>query len=165
MVWQTPANMNRPAPMSLHAGLVTSQFVATCEFYFRHFGFAPLEITSDYALLGRADGTRLGVLRAGGEGQPAALVRGTRGLGMWLAFDTDNLDALHEQLRAAGVEIVVDPEFTLAGSRRCVVRDPNGVLIYIISAAGVTEEPSPASPREKSTDEDHIHSVRRVSRD
>lgn len=116
---------------AFHAGIVTQRFAETCEFYCQHFGFTPAEINPEFALLVRADGSRLGVLQAGGEGQPATLRQPTRGAGVWVRFDSDDLDILHARLAAEDVEIVADPEFTLGGERRCVARDPNGVLIYI----------------------------------
>jgi catechol 2,3-dioxygenase-like lactoylglutathione lyase family enzyme len=124
-------SVSAPPGSRLHSGIVTSRFDESCEFYFRNFGFSPLEITEDYALLGRPDGSRLGVLRAAGEGQPAALQGPTRGSGHWLALEVEDPDALHVRLRERGVEIVSEPESTLSGVRRCVVRDPNGVLIYL----------------------------------
>lgn len=123
--------MHPGTPVSLHPGLVTVRFSETCEFYAEHFGFAVVEITAEFALLGRPDGARLALLQAHGDGQLAALRSPTRGSGVWLALTCDDVDAMHERLCRAGVEIVADPEFTLDGGRRCVVRDPNGVLIYL----------------------------------
>ncbi len=157
--------MNLTASAALHPGIVTSRFVATCEFYFELFGFAPLEITPDFALLGRSDGSRLAVLQAGGDGQPAALGQPTRGQGVWLTFESDDVDALHTQLVARGIEVVCDPEDTLSGQRRCVARDPNGVLVYVTSrrvAAPVS--PSQTSPSEIKHHEDHSCRIHRLSR-
>lgn len=149
---------------ALHSGIVTARFVATCEFYFEHFGFAPVEITGEFALLARDDGSRLAVLRAGGDGQPAALAQPTRGAGVWLAFESDDVDALHARLTAGGAEVVCDPEFTLSGHRRCVVRDPNGVLVYVTSRT----ENAPVSPQqitssETTHHEDHGYRLRWLS--
>lgn len=156
------------ASAALHCGIVTSRFVATCEFYFEYFGFMPEQITAEYALLGRGDGSRLGVLRAGGDGQPAALVPPTRGSGLWLAFRCDDVDRLHERLVTDGVEIVGDPEFTISGERRCVARDPNGVLIYITQSqpleTAVGEAAAAAMPSHFHHHEDQSHRIHRLSR-
>ncbi|MBE2213428.1 MAG: VOC family protein [Opitutaceae bacterium] len=145
--------LSTASPSALHSGIVTARFVATCEFYFEHFGFAPIEISGEFALLGRADGSRLAVLQAGGDGQPAALSQSTRGAGVWLAFESDDVDALHAHLASRGAEIVCDPETTLSGRRRCVVRDPNGVLVYVTSR----HEAAPVSPPPSTNSKTHPH--------
>lgn len=157
------AIMDMTAPAAFHSGIVTSRFVATCEFYFELFGFAPLEITEDYALLGRSDGARLALLQAGADGQPAALSQPTRGQGMWLTFESDDVEALHTRLVARGIEIVCDPEDTLSGQRRCIARDPNGVLVYVTSRR--VADDSSVSPNRSETKhhEDHRSRLHRLS--
>jgi predicted enzyme related to lactoylglutathione lyase len=157
--------LSTASPSALHAGIVTARFVATCEFYAEHFGFAPIEITGEFALLGHRDGSRLAVLQAGGEGQPAALAQPSRGSGVWLTIQSDDVDVLHARLVAGGVEIVGDPEYTLSGQRRCVVRDPNGVLVYVTSrrdAAPVVSPPQTTASETKHH-EDHRHRLRWIS--
>jgi hypothetical protein len=82
-------------------------------------------------LLAGPDGMRLGVLRSGGEGQPAALQTATRGTGVWFNLEVDDFDGVFTRLRAGQVEIVVDPEVTSSGVQRFVARDPNGILVYV----------------------------------
>jgi len=64
---------------------VTTRFVATCEFYFEHFGFRPAVVEQDHMVLTGPQGARLGVMRAGNPTQPAALQHGTRGTGLCLS--------------------------------------------------------------------------------
>lgn len=123
-----------PPPQATGAffpGVVTRHFVASCEFYYEHFGFQPIVVEEDHIVLARPDGARLALLRAGHPAQPAALQQATRGTGIWLHLEVDDPDALHARLAAAGVEIVAPPEFTLAATRRFIVRDPNGVLLHV----------------------------------
>ncbi len=156
-------NPGTPTTVPVHSGLVTGRFTESCEFYCEHFGFRPLEITAEFALLGREDGARLALLQAAGEGQPAALRQPTRGSGVWLAMACDDVDALHERLRVRGVEIVADPEYTLDGERRCVVRDPNGVLIYLKHYRGRAQAADALSSTNQihtNHHEDHRHRLR-----
>ena len=46
-------------------------------------------------------------------------------------FNTDDLDASFEKLRAAGAEIVQEPTEQPWGTRDCAVRDPSGNLVRI----------------------------------
>ena len=46
-------------------------------------------------------------------------------------FQTDDLDAAFEQLRASGAEIVQEPTEQPWGVRDCAVRDPSGNLVRI----------------------------------
>jgi catechol 2,3-dioxygenase-like lactoylglutathione lyase family enzyme len=46
-------------------------------------------------------------------------------------FNTDDLDASFEKLRASGAEIVQEPTDQPWGTRDCAVRDPSGNLIRI----------------------------------
>ena len=46
-------------------------------------------------------------------------------------FNTDDLDASFEKLRAAGAEIVQEPADQPWGTRDCAVRDPSGNLVRI----------------------------------
>jgi catechol 2,3-dioxygenase-like lactoylglutathione lyase family enzyme len=46
-------------------------------------------------------------------------------------FQTDELDAAFEKLRAQGVEIVQEPADQPWGTRDCAVRDPSGNLVRI----------------------------------
>jgi len=46
-------------------------------------------------------------------------------------FQTDDLDAAFEKLRASGAEIVQEPTEQPWGARDCAVRDPSGNLVRI----------------------------------
>ena len=46
-------------------------------------------------------------------------------------YNTDDLDASFEKLRAAGAEIVQEPTEQPWGTRDCAVRDPSGNLVRI----------------------------------
>lgn len=50
-------------------------------------------------------------------------------------FQTADLDAMFEKLRAAGAEIVQEPTEQPWGARDCAVRDPSGHLVRIDQAA------------------------------
>ena len=46
-------------------------------------------------------------------------------------FNTDDLDATFEKVRASGAEIVQEPTEQFWGTRDCAVRDPSGNLVRI----------------------------------
>ena len=111
----------------LFPGIVTRHLAATCMFYAENFGFQRAPAHGDFVLLLGPDGQSLGLRPAGGADQPAALRDPTRGTGLWLQAEVDDLAALHARWSSAGVEIVADPACAADGTRCCIVRDPNGV--------------------------------------
>lgn len=111
--------------------VVTSRFYETWDFYTAHLGFRTQCEHDAYVHLVHPDGAQFGVLREEIDGLPAELVSATDGRGIWLNLEVPDADAAHERLRAAGVDIVEEPEDKPWGSRQLLVRDPNGVLVAI----------------------------------
>ena len=155
----TTACAERSDTVSFFPGIVTTRMAATCEFYSAHFDFRPVQTGENTMVLTRADGTRLGLLRAGNVDQPAALQTPTRGSGIWLNLEVHDSDALYARACAAGVEVVAPPEVTASGTRRLVVRDPNGVLVYVTERAPVPFIHQPSHDH----DQDNGHSFHRLS--
>lgn len=66
-----------------------------------------------------------------GDAMARLLAKGTLG---GVIFNSSNLDATFEKLRAAGADIVQDPTDQPWGVRDCAVRDPAGNMIRINQA-------------------------------
>lgn len=117
---------------SYYPVLMTADVAATAAFYRRHFGFVAL-FSADWYVHLQLDGdpaVNLAVLDGGHETIPE-LARG-RACGLLLNFEVEDVDAVHDRLRAAGLPILRslrDEEF---GQRHFITADPNGVLIDVI---------------------------------
>ncbi|UWQ18822.1 VOC family protein [Jannaschia sp. M317] len=124
-----------------HAGLSVSDFDAAVAWWGRHFGFALLAEWGDPAL-------RMGLIGKGGihlelfckqgatpgpdEAQSVPESFGQRG---WkhLAFAVPDLESSIESLRAAGVEIIVDPvRDAPPGYSYAFFRDPDGNQVELV---------------------------------
>ncbi len=58
----------------------------------------------------------------------------TKGVLPMLVFRTDDVDALFEQVRASGAEVLQEPIDQFWGQRDCAFRDPSGNTIRIAQA-------------------------------
>lgn len=116
---------------AFYPGIVTGHFYDTWDFYTTHLGFRTLAEHDTYVHLARPDGPQLGVLREETDGQESELICATRGTGFWLNLEVPNADEAYVRLKAAGIPIGHPPENKPWGERQFLVRDPNGVLIYL----------------------------------
>lgn len=125
------ARFTPAAARAFYPGLVTARFYETWDFYTTHLGFRTVAEHDHYVHLVHPDGPQLGVLRHETDGQEAELICATRGTGFWINLAVDDADVAYVRLRAAGVSVGPPPEDKPWGERQFLVRDPNGVLIYL----------------------------------
>ena len=59
---------------------------------------------------------------------------------MILNFEVEDVDAVHAEFQAAGIEMVKDIRSEDFGQRHFIVQDPNGVLIDIITPIPPSDE-------------------------
>lgn len=119
------------ASAPFHPGIVTARLRETVEFYTEMLGFGLLHDCSAYAHLAHPSGVHLGVLRRELDGQPRELINATEGSGFWLNLDVADADAEYARLRALGADLAAPPEDKPWGERIAIVRDPNGVLVFL----------------------------------
>lgn len=125
---------------SYYTVIVTDDVAGTAEFYRRHFAFEA-QFASDWYvhLQSREDDkVTLAVLAAGHETLPAE-GRNATARGLLLNFEVEDVDAIHARLADAGLPMLVDLRDEPFGQRHFITRDPNGVLIDVIT-------PIPPSP-------------------
>ena len=108
--------------------VTTDRMTATRAFYVDQLGFQ-LSFDHDHYLGVRAAGPgspEIGFMRPDADAPQVF-----NGQGVTLAFQVADADREHARLRAAGVAIVQPPQDQPWGARSFVVRDPNGVTLYI----------------------------------
>lgn len=117
---------------SYYPVLMVSDVRETAAFYARHLRFRPLFESDWYVhLQSREDeGVNLGLVSSDHETIP----QGSRGAasGLLLNFEVEDPDAVHAEMAAAGLPILLPIRDEPFGQRHFIVRDPNGVLIDVI---------------------------------
>jgi catechol 2,3-dioxygenase-like lactoylglutathione lyase family enzyme len=119
-----------------YPGIVTGLFYDTWDFYTTYLGFRTVAEHDTYVHLVHPDGPQLGLLREETDGQESELICATRGTGFWINLEVPNADEAYARLKDAGVPISHPPENKPWGERQFLVRDPNGVLIYLAQKLG-----------------------------
>jgi uncharacterized glyoxalase superfamily protein PhnB len=124
---------------SYYPVIMTGDVAGTSDFYIRHFGFEALFSAGWYVHLQSRESVHvtLAILDGGHETVPES----SRGKvsGLLLSFEVEDVDAVYERLKAAGLPIRLDLRDEDFGQRHFITSDPNGVLIDII-------KPIPPSP-------------------
>lgn len=113
--------------------LMTDDVTASADFYRNHFGFRPTFESDWYVHLQSPDAPHINIalLRGDHETIPAE----GRGLaaGLLINFEVPDAGAEFERLREAGLTIVQPLRDEPFGQRHFIIRDPNGVLIDIVT--------------------------------
>lgn len=124
---------------SFYPVLMTNDVAGTAAFYERHFRFAPAFAADWYVHLTSIDdpATNLAILDSSHETIPADAR--TPVTGLILNFEVEDVDQEHARLVEAGLPILQPLRDEPFGQRHFITRDPNGVLIDVITPI----EPSP----------------------
>jgi len=117
---------------SYYPVIMTRDVAGTAAFYAGHFRFQPVFASDWYVHLQvRGDETvNLAILDSThdtippGRRQPAA--------GLLLNFEVEDPDSLYDEVRAAGLPILIPLRDEPFGQRHFITQDPNGVLIDVI---------------------------------
>lgn len=112
--------------------IMTRDVAGTAAFWQTHFGFRALFTADWYVHLQLADdaSVNLAVL----DGQHETIPPSGRGVagGVLLNLEVDDVDTVHERLRAAGLPILRSLRDEAFGQHHFITADPNGVLIDVI---------------------------------
>ena len=114
---------------------------ASAAFLAEHFGFEREMEADGFVSLARADvGFNAIFLRAGLETfKPRSRAERTAD-GLLMVFVVDDVDAEHDRLARAGVNIVTALETEDWGERYFQVEDPNGVIVQLVQWVGAPPE-------------------------
>lgn len=117
---------------SYYPVIMTGDVAGTSDFYIRHFGFEALFSADWYVHLQsrESEHVTLAIL----DGSHETIPESSRGKasGLLLNFEVEDVDAVYERLKAAGLPIRLDLRDEDFGQRHFITSDPNGVLIDVI---------------------------------
>lgn len=127
---------------SFYPVLLTEKVEETAQFYVRHFGFG-ITFESDWYVSLRLEGTdsafELAILEPGHGTIPEGFRQATQGL--ILNFEVEDVDRQYERLILQdGLPVELDIRSEAFGQRHFITRDPNGILIDIITNIPPSEE-------------------------
>ncbi|MCQ1953886.1 VOC family protein [Arthrobacter sp. zg-Y238] len=106
---------------------------ASAAFLVRHLGYI-VEMENDgfVSLRHPGGGSNLIFLRTGLSTFQPPEVAGRAREGLLLVHVVENLDEVHQQFLADGVDVVTPPETEPWGERFAQYRDPNGLIVQIV---------------------------------
>ena len=120
-------------PTQYYPLLQTKDVAATADFYRRHFDFKPMFESDWYVHLQSAQtpSVNLAILQHDHETIPEEARGVSRGV--ILTLEVEDVDAEDARLRAAGVPVVHALRSEPHGQRHAVYRDPNGIMIDVVT--------------------------------
>ncbi len=125
-------------PSNAYTGLVVSNARKSASFYEGHLGYISVFSSEGYMHLAHPKtGTSLALLEAGECDQMPEFDAPTTGKGTWIGLEVESADAEGSRLEKEGVELVQPPTDQPWGERTVVVRDPDGVLVYLANPIAV----------------------------
>jgi len=117
---------------SYYPVLMTRDVAGTAAFYAQHFRFQPVFASDWYVHLQFPDDetVNLAVLDSTHDTIPSGSRQSAAGL--LLNFEVEDPDSLYDEVRAAGLPILIPLRDEAFGQRHFITQDPNGVLIDVI---------------------------------
>ncbi|GGC59973.1 VOC family protein [Chelatococcus reniformis] len=117
---------------SYYPVVMTRDVVGTAAFYSAHFAFVPLFSSDWYVHLQARDDASVNLAVLDGAHQTVPEAARGQVAGLILNFEVEDPDAAYDDLRAAGLPMLVPLRDEPFGQRHFITADPNGVLIDVI---------------------------------
>jgi catechol 2,3-dioxygenase-like lactoylglutathione lyase family enzyme len=126
--------------MKLNAGIVTSKLAESKAFYTEVLGFGVTFENEFYLLMHTPNHeAEISFLLPNHPSQQPLFQAPFEGKGMYLTIEVEDVDAYYNQLKSAGLTIVIDIRDEPWGDRHFAIQDPNGIGIDIVTYAAQDE--------------------------
>ncbi len=120
--------------MKLYVGVISDKRVETERFYKEVLGFNLTFKNESYLLLQTPDGANeLSFLLPNEPNQPDIFQKPFLSQGIFVTFEVSDVNAIYNDVKSKGVEIVEELKDELWGDRHFIIKDPNGIGIDIVS--------------------------------
>jgi len=120
--------------------IMTGDVAGTAAFYQAHFGFAPQFESDWYVHLQSTENDQVNLALLHGDHDTIPQDGRGRAGGLLLNFEVEDVDAVYARMRAAGLPMLLGLRDEAFGQRHFITRDPNGVLIDIITPIAPSAE-------------------------
>jgi catechol 2,3-dioxygenase-like lactoylglutathione lyase family enzyme len=124
----------KPSTMKMNAGIVTSYFKETKDFYIRILNFE-IAYENEFYVLMRAPGTKdhISFLKPNHPSQKPIFQPAFTGKGVYLTIEVEDLESEYDRIKALGIAIEIEPRNEPWGERHFAIVDPNGIGIDIVT--------------------------------
>ena len=117
---------------SYYPVIMTDDVAGTAEFYTTHFRFEALFTSDWYIHLQSKEDEKVTLAVLDGSHATIPAVGRGKVSGLLLNFEVEDVDAVYDAVRAAGLPILLDIRDEDFGQRHFITADPNGVMIDVI---------------------------------
>ncbi len=117
--------------MKFWYGVITSKVRESRDFYVKLFG-CEIVFEQDWFALLRLGESELGFLAPERADQAPIFRRAFQGQGVWIAVESENVDADYTRIKAMNVPIEVPLRDEPWGDRHFAVVDPNGIGVDVL---------------------------------
>jgi len=118
---------------SFYPVLMVQDVAATAGFYIRHFDFRPAFAADWYVHLRSAHDPAVNLAILHGDHATIPAEGRGRASGMLINFEVADVDAAHARALEDGLPVLLPLRDEAFGQRHFITRDPNGVLIDVIT--------------------------------
>jgi len=119
---------------------MTGDVAGTAAFYVEHLDFRPLFTSDWYVHLQSVHDASVNLAVLDGDHATVPEVGRGRAGGLLLNLEVEDVDAVHERVRVAGLPVLRSLRDEAFGQRHFITADPNGVLIDVITPIPPTGE-------------------------
>lgn len=112
--------------------IMTDNVAGTAEFYTAHFRFEALFTSDWYIHLQSKEDEKVTLAVLDGNHETIPAVGRGKVSGLLLNFEVEDVDAVYNAVRAAGLPILREIRDEDFGQRHFITADPNGVMIDVI---------------------------------
>ncbi|WP_421725156.1 VOC family protein [Bauldia sp.] len=113
--------------------IMTEKVKETADFYRAHFRFAPTFESDWYVHLQSTEDPSVNIAILDGDHETIPKSGRGRVSGLVLNFEVDDVDAVHAEVTAKDLPILLPLRDEPFGQRHFITRDPNGTLIDVIT--------------------------------
>lgn len=125
---QPKSDTQNLSTMKLNAGIITEKLAETKQFYIENLGFGVTFENEFYLLMHTPNHqAEISFLLPDHPSQQPLFQKPFNGEGVFLTIEVDDVDALYEQTKKKGIEIVIELRDEPWGDRHFAIVDPNGI--------------------------------------
>ena len=127
-------NNNDLKKLNLNAGIITSKFLETKDFYVNKIDFK-ITFENDWFILLSLNGdtSDLAFMKPNHETQKPIFQKEFSGKGVFITIEVEDVDKVYEKVKSLGIPIEVEIRDEQWGDRHFAIVDPNGIGLDFVT--------------------------------